>query len=197
MSSTTIILGRPFMMTTRTKIDVHARSLTMEIGDEKVQFNVLEAMKHPTKDHSLFCIDLLSDVVNNFAFGFLDVFSGFSFLNMSYTILDDKENFKIGDIEDAVSLDHTYVASECNAEVAEITLGNKMLPSVEQPPILELKPIPSHLKYAYLKRDGKLPIIIFVLLSDDKEQQLLQVIKDHNRAISWTLVLVLLFARTK
>jgi len=36
MSSTTIILGRPFMMIARTKIDVHARSLTMEIGDEKV-----------------------------------------------------------------------------------------------------------------------------------------------------------------
>ena len=34
--STTIILGRPFMMTTRTKIDMHAGSLTMEIGDEKV-----------------------------------------------------------------------------------------------------------------------------------------------------------------
>ena len=31
MSSTTIILGRPFIMTTRTKIDVHAGSLTMEI----------------------------------------------------------------------------------------------------------------------------------------------------------------------
>ena len=69
MSSTTIILGRPFMMTTRTKIDMHAGSLTMEIGDEKVQFNVLEAMKHPTEDHSLFCIDLLSNVVNNYAFG--------------------------------------------------------------------------------------------------------------------------------
>ena len=137
MSSTTIILGRPFMMTACTKIDVHAGSLTMEIGDEKVQFNVLEAMKHPTEDHSLFCIDLLSDVVNNFAFGFLDIFSGFSssldfsFSNMSYTILDDKENFKTGNIEDAISLDDTYVASECDAEVAEITLGNKMLPSVE------------------------------------------------------------------
>jgi len=92
------------MMTTRTKIDVHAKSMTMEIEDEKVQFNVLEAMKHPTEDHSLFCIDLLSDVMNNFAFGFLDIFSGFfssldfSFSNMSYTIFDDKENFKTGDI---------------------------------------------------------------------------------------------------
>ncbi|XP_047150102.1 uncharacterized protein LOC124822176 [Vigna umbellata] len=68
VSPTTIILGRPFMMTTRTKIDMHAESLTMEIGDEKMCFNVLEAGKHPIKDHSLFCIELLSDVVNNFFF---------------------------------------------------------------------------------------------------------------------------------
>ena len=39
---------------------------------------MLEAMKHPIEDHSLFCIDLLSDVVNNFAFSFFNAFSGFS-----------------------------------------------------------------------------------------------------------------------
>jgi len=193
MSSTTIILGRPFMMTARTKIDVHAGSLTMEIGDEKVQFNVLEAMKHPIEDHSLFCIDLLSNVVNNYAFRLLDVLSGFSsswdfsFSNISGLILDERENCKTGDIENAVSLFDTSVASECDAEVAEITLGSKMFPSVKQPPTLELKPLPSHLKYVYLERDQKLPVIIFALLTDEQEQKLLQVIKDHKRAIGWTL----------
>ena len=118
-------------------------------------------MKHPTKDHSLFCINLLSNVVNNYAFGLLDVlfdFSSsldFSFLNISGSILDERENYKTGDIEDAVSLFDTSLAFECDAEVAEITLGSKMLPSVEQPPTLELKPLPSHLKYVYLERDGK------------------------------------------
>ena len=176
MSSTIIILGRPFMMTTRTKIDVHAGSLTMEIGDEKVQFNVLEAMKHPIEDHSLFCIDLLSNVVNNYAFVLLDTLSGFSssldfsLSNISGSILDERENYKTGDVEDAVSLFDTSVASKCDAEVAEITLGSKMLPSVEQPPTLELKPLPSHLKYVYLERDGKLLVIISALLTDEQEQ---------------------------
>jgi len=54
-------------------------------------------MKHPTKDNSLFCIDILSDVVNNFASIFLDILSSFSssldfsFSDMSYTILDDRK----------------------------------------------------------------------------------------------------------
>ncbi|WVZ16010.1 hypothetical protein V8G54_013576 [Vigna mungo] len=143
IKSLTIILGRPFMMTTRTKIDVHARTLTMEIGDEKVHFNVLEAMKHPIEEHSLF-------------------------------FLNDEENGKTGDIENAMSIDDTSVTSECDVEVAEITLGSKILPFVVQPPVLELKPLPSHLKYAYLERDRKLPIIISALLTDEQEKQLLQ-----------------------
>jgi len=131
-----------------------------------VHFNVIDAMKHPVEDHSLFCIDLLSNVVNNFVFGFLDVFSSFSssldfsFSNILGSILDEMEKYKTGDIEDAVSPFDTSVASECDVEVGEITLDSKILSSVEQPPNLELKPLPSHLKYAYLERDRKLPIII-------------------------------------
>ncbi|RDX98853.1 hypothetical protein CR513_18187, partial [Mucuna pruriens] len=36
----TLILGRPFLMTARTKIDVHSRTLSMEFGDTLVQFNI-------------------------------------------------------------------------------------------------------------------------------------------------------------
>ena len=38
---------------------------------------------------------------------------------------------------------------------------------MEQPPTLELKPLPSHLKYVYLERDGKLPVIISALLTNE------------------------------
>jgi len=110
-----------------------------------------------------------------------------SWFQLWHSILDEKENYKTSDIKDARSLYDTSVAFECDAEMAEITLGNKMLPSVEQPPTLELKPLLSHLKYAYLERGGKLPVIISALLTDEQEQNLLQVIKDHKRAIGWTL----------
>ncbi|RDX89316.1 Retrovirus-related Pol polyprotein, partial [Mucuna pruriens] len=35
----------------------------MEFGDTLVQFNIVEAMKHPTEDHSLFGIDLIDKLV--------------------------------------------------------------------------------------------------------------------------------------
>ncbi|RDX99386.1 hypothetical protein CR513_17561, partial [Mucuna pruriens] len=59
----TLILGRPFLMTAKIKIDVHAGTLSMEFGDHLVQFNIFEAMKHPTEDHSLFGIYLIDELV--------------------------------------------------------------------------------------------------------------------------------------
>ncbi|RDY04924.1 hypothetical protein CR513_11284, partial [Mucuna pruriens] len=55
-----LILGRPFFMIAKTKIDVHAGTLSMEFGDTYVKFNIFEALKHPTKDHSIFSIDAIN-----------------------------------------------------------------------------------------------------------------------------------------
>ncbi|RDX68929.1 hypothetical protein CR513_52023, partial [Mucuna pruriens] len=62
----TLILGRPFLMTAKTKIDVHAGTLSIELGDTLVQFNIFEAMKHRTEDHSLFGINLLDEIVEEY-----------------------------------------------------------------------------------------------------------------------------------
>ncbi|RDX62376.1 hypothetical protein CR513_59299, partial [Mucuna pruriens] len=59
----TLILGRPFLMTARTKIDVHVGTLSMEFGDTLVQFIIFEAMKHLVEDTSLFGIDLIDELV--------------------------------------------------------------------------------------------------------------------------------------
>ncbi|XP_027364478.1 uncharacterized protein LOC113871585, partial [Abrus precatorius] len=128
-----IILGRPFLKTARTKIDVHAGTLTMEFGDSIVRFNILDAMKHPLEEHSVFQIDLLDDLIDD----------------------------------------------QCS--------DAKSLPSVEQSPTLELKPLPEHLKYVYLEENEKLPVIISTKLNINQEEELLEVIRRHKKAIGWTL----------
>nr|GEY50242.1 DNA-directed DNA polymerase [Tanacetum cinerariifolium] len=57
-------------------------------------------------------------------------------------------------------------------------------PSIEEPPELELKDLPSHLKYAYLKGTDKLHVIISKELKDDEKATLLKVLKSHKRAIA-------------
>ncbi|RDY04014.1 hypothetical protein CR513_12326, partial [Mucuna pruriens] len=62
----TLILGWPFLMTVRTKIDVYAGTLSMEFGDNLVQLNIFEAMKHLPKDHSFCNIDMIEKLVEKF-----------------------------------------------------------------------------------------------------------------------------------
>ncbi|GKC86168.1 reverse transcriptase domain-containing protein [Tanacetum coccineum] len=50
----------------------------------------------------------------------------------------------------------------------------KAKPSIEEPPKLELKDLPSHLEYAYLEGTDKLLVIIAKGLKDDKKEALLK-----------------------
>nr|GEU77884.1 hypothetical protein [Tanacetum cinerariifolium] len=52
---------------------------------------------------------------------------------------------------------------------------------------VELKDLPSHLEYAFLEGDDKLPIIIAKDLSIEEKTALITVLKSHKRAITWKL----------
>ena len=62
------------------------------------------------------------------------------------------------------------------------------VPSVERQPHLEKKPLPSHLRYAYLRDSSTLTVIISTSLTTVEEEKLLRVIRDHKNAIGWSLV---------
>ncbi|RDY02999.1 hypothetical protein CR513_13479, partial [Mucuna pruriens] len=55
------------------------------------------------------------------------------------------------------------------------------------PPPTELKPLPSHLKYAYLGNDQQFPIIITNNIHQEQEEKLLNVLRQHKKEIGWKL----------
>nr|GEV30374.1 reverse transcriptase domain-containing protein [Tanacetum cinerariifolium] len=59
--------------------------------------------------------------------------------------------------------------------------------SINEPPEVELKDLPPHLKYAFLEGDDKLPVIIVKYLSVEEKTALITVLKSHKRAIAWKL----------
>ncbi|GJY55825.1 reverse transcriptase domain-containing protein [Tanacetum coccineum] len=59
--------------------------------------------------------------------------------------------------------------------------------SIEEPPDLELKELPSHLEYAFLEKDNKLPVIISKDLKDDEKVKLIEVLKAHKSALAWKI----------
>nr|GEW92753.1 reverse transcriptase domain-containing protein [Tanacetum cinerariifolium] len=59
--------------------------------------------------------------------------------------------------------------------------------SIDEPPEVELKDLPSHLEYAFLEGENKLPVIIAKALKDEEKSALIKVLKSHKRAIAWKL----------
>ncbi|KAL5575067.1 hypothetical protein UlMin_016766 [Ulmus minor] len=59
-----LILGRPFLATGRTLIDVQQGKLILRVQDEQVTFDVFEAMKFPSEVHSCFQINTLDRLIS-------------------------------------------------------------------------------------------------------------------------------------
>ncbi|RDX82171.1 Retrovirus-related Pol polyprotein from transposon opus, partial [Mucuna pruriens] len=129
----TLILGRPFLMTTRTEIDVHDETLSMKFGDSIVQFNIFEAIKHPIQNHYVFRLDVIDVLVNDY----MQLCSGLS----SFSEFSDFANFV--DFGNLVGFECTC---DGGPELAEVLASPSPLPSIMKPLALELKSLPKHLK---------------------------------------------------
>lgn len=62
--------------------------------------------------------------------------------------------------------------------------GDEAMPKPRQ---LELKQLPSHLRYAFLGEDSSFLVIINSALNDVKEERLLRVLRKHKGTIGWTI----------
>nr|GEW00832.1 retrovirus-related Pol polyprotein [Tanacetum cinerariifolium] len=69
----------------------------------------------------------------------------------------------------------------------ELKVAKTEKSSVDEPPEVELKDLPPHLKYAFLEGDNKLPIIIAKELGDEEKSTLIKVLKSQKQAIAWKL----------
>ncbi|RDX72689.1 hypothetical protein CR513_47784, partial [Mucuna pruriens] len=222
----TLILGRPFLITARTKINVHVGILSMEFGDILVQFNIFEAMKHPIEDHSLFGINLLDEIVeeylqlNNSSEDIEKFARGTDEISCLGVVDEEADHEEVEDLpnseddhSDIADLDFEVELSQCQlrsdknrshgVEPAKVAKGRNHVgtPSAKSrssrpngfelespaPPRMELKPLPNHLKYAYLDSEQKLPVIIANNLFQEQEDKLLKVMRQHKKAIGWNL----------
>ncbi|XP_016731905.1 uncharacterized protein [Gossypium hirsutum] len=55
------------------------------------------------------------------------------------------------------------------------------------PPTLELKALPDHLKYVFLGEKDTLPVIVSNKLTKHEEESLVRVLRDYKEAIGWTI----------
>ncbi|XP_052204033.1 uncharacterized protein LOC127809310 [Diospyros lotus] len=210
-----LILGRPFLKTARTIIKVHEGTLSMEFAGNTIHFNILDSMKYPSEDHSSWhvnFIDLMVDVacadIPDFVSEFPtihdfpdsvhcpDYHDGFNKC-AACSEIDEFLNLSESDMSFQHALHNSHEPSMANVSLAENFMQadgsldldtNRLLPSIQQPPALECKPLPDNLKYAYLEEREKLPVLIANNLHPDQEKRLLDLLRRNKRAIGWTLV---------
>ncbi|KAM1074448.1 hypothetical protein ACFX2B_019196 [Malus domestica] len=196
-----ILLGRPFMKTARTKIDVFNGTLSMEFDGEVVNFNLSDSIKYPSENHSCFSID----IIDSLAQGYLedlndDVLEKVITRGMELKTMDANHMLTHGMHEPfhAVAYSEEFIELVAALESLPKHGGkspnfdsipistNKLLPSIIQAPVLELKPLPSHLKYIFLGENETLPAIISSFLTAQEEEKLVRVLKEFKSALGWT-----------
>ncbi|XP_061364095.1 uncharacterized protein LOC133307584 [Gastrolobium bilobum] len=163
-----IILGRTFLTTGGAVIDVKEGELAMNVNGEQVKFNILKAMKYPRDIEECSRLDIIDCVVKDkflheSALDSLQI-SGFKGLEISQT--DSEEVVKwLNSRSDVVWKNKNFESLELAKR------GLKILkPSIEEPLVLELKPLPNHLRYAYLGEQDTLPVIVSNLLTVLEEE---------------------------
>ncbi|KAJ9546881.1 hypothetical protein OSB04_019424 [Centaurea solstitialis] len=142
-----IIVGRPFLATGRALIDVQKGELTMRINDQQVTYNLFKTLKYNGEVEDCSAITLSDDLEIN------SIRCPLSGENVT-TEVDCADDFENTEVEELAAF-----------EQLDFKDRSAQPPSIVKAPDLELKPLPSHLKYDYLMEDDKLPVIISSNLS--------------------------------
>ncbi|CAM8953230.1 unnamed protein product [Rhodiola kirilowii] len=162
-----ILLGRPFLKTSKMKIDCDSRTLSMEVEGEVFSFDIFRAMKHPLEFESVHALDTLDDLVEEFQSERTKDPLELALINAVYA---HEDSYELTDgVRDALLALEVSRPLTRYYEACEVRLfkAKSAIPSIEQAPEVELKPLPEHLKYAFLGENNTLPVIIKNGLSAD------------------------------
>ncbi|CAM8899867.1 unnamed protein product [Rhodiola kirilowii] len=169
------------------KIDCDSGTLSMEVEGEVIRFDIFRAMKHPLEFEAVHALYTLDDLVHE-----VQPERGADPLELALerAIYSHEDSYEFAEvILDALSQLEIARPLTPGYEVNEVRLlkPNVFLPSTVQAPKVELKPLPEHLRYAFLGENDTLPFIIKNGLGADQERRLVKVLSRHKLAIRWTL----------
>ena len=182
-----VILGRPFLATANAIIHCRGGLMTLSFGNMTVNLNIFNVIKEIGDEEDVYEVNMIDSVVPNY----VD--------NVSY---DDPlmsclvrpswvKEVTTSESEFLHSIIEHSEVLEANGWVPKFKklppIKDRMLPSEEKPPKLELKLLPSHLKYAFLGAEETFPVIISSSLESDQENKLLEILRTHKTAIGWTI----------
>ena len=182
-----VILGRPFLATANAIIHCRGGLMTLSFGNMTINLNIFNVIKGMGDEDEVCEVNMVDYVVHKYLDNVLHDDPLTSCLvspswDEEVTTLESEFLHSI--------IEHKEVL-EVNGWVPKFEPlppnEDKALPSEERPPKLELKPLPSHLKYAFLGAEETFPVIISSSLEMSQENQLLEILRTHRTALGWTI----------
>jgi len=158
--------------------------MIMKVDNEEVVFNVYKAIQLPRQYEELSMISVIEidEQLITPSVYLQDCVA------IAIVLFDRLEiNDEVEEMKHTLNATCEYINGLNPFEPLNRPDGPPLKPSVEEAPKLELKPLPSHLHYAYLGSSDTLPIIISSHLSKLQEEKLLRVLREHKRALGWTI----------
>nr|GEZ20123.1 reverse transcriptase domain-containing protein [Tanacetum cinerariifolium] len=190
-----LILGRSFLRTVRALIDVYGEEITLrDVLD--FQYNPKSSSPTLVSDASVSESDSCKEPIVKSSSPTLTSFGESDFFLEEIEDFLNDDSIPIGiknsvyDPEGGI----LFLEKLLNEDPFQLLLmdlklaeENKAKSSVEEPPELELKELPSYLEYAFLEDSNKLPVIIAKDLKDVEKEALINVLKSHKWAIAWKI----------
>ena len=158
--------------------------LTLRFGEEAADFNLLQSLKNLGTDREDY--KLVDDV-------YLNNFDCYYDCNAQLPINENEMNFQYLEV---VNSDFPHISLHSKEKVLSLKQNSmdngdnneeKEFHQETSAEGLVLKELPSHLKYAYLELPKSKPVIISARLSDAKEQKLLEILKNYQESIAWSI----------
>ena len=180
-----VILGRPFLATSNAVIHCRSGQLELSFGNLKVTLNVFHAENYPPDLEDVGSVQMIDSLVSD------------SFTKMTSTdpleeclahfgmdFNEDETIREINTLLDSVPL----MDAPSNVAMVEPLHSVESTPDPpKEPPILDLKPLPSSLKYVFLGPSDSMPAIIAADLNSEQEEKLIGVLQEHKKALGWTI----------
>ncbi|KAG5553848.1 hypothetical protein RHGRI_011652 [Rhododendron griersonianum] len=185
-TSTPVILGRPFLATSDAVIHCRSGLLNLTFGNMKMEVNVFNIGSQMGDDECVHEVNLIDSLVQEHVNTFLykDPLE-LCLTAEEATFLDSPEVEYLYSVLDVEEVCGTELWTPKFDELPP--LSSKTLPSNVQFPKLELKVLPDTLKYAFLGPDETFPVVISSSLDVHQESQLLELLKQHTKAIGWSI----------
>ena len=185
-----VILGRPFLATANAIIHCRGGLMTLSFGNMTVNLNIFNVIKGMGDEEDVGEVNMVDSVVQKY----LDNISYDDPLISCLVSPSWDEEVTTSKSEFLHSIIEHNEVLEVNGWAPKFKplppIEDRALPSEERPPKLELKPLPSHLKYAFLGVEETFPVIISSSLELDQKNKLLEILRTHRTALGWTIAYI-------